>query len=109
MPDLESAIAAAPASPRIARLEFTGTGGEYFRIWIVNLFLSLVTLGVYSAWAKVRKKKYFYGSTRLDGDAFDYFASPVAILKGRAIAATVLVVYAVVTELAPDSFWFFLA
>ena len=35
---------------------FTGSGSEYFRIWIVNLFLSIVTLGVYSAWAKVRRQ-----------------------------------------------------
>ena len=26
---------------------FTGRGGEYFRIWIVNLCLSLLTLGIY--------------------------------------------------------------
>ncbi len=30
---------------------FTGNGGEYFRIWIVNLMLTIVTLGIYSAWA----------------------------------------------------------
>ncbi len=28
------------------RLRFTGTGGEYFRIWIVNLFLTVLTLGI---------------------------------------------------------------
>ena len=35
---------------------FHGNGAEYFRIWIVNFLLTLLTLGVYSAWAKVRKK-----------------------------------------------------
>jgi uncharacterized membrane protein YjgN (DUF898 family) len=35
--------------------EFRATGSEYFRIWIVNLLLTLVTLGVYSPWAKVRR------------------------------------------------------
>ena len=44
----------------------SGAAGVYFRIWIVNLFFTLITFGIYSAWAKVRKKKYFYGSTRLD-------------------------------------------
>src|SRR5262245_30780901 len=33
-------------------VEFTGAPGEYFRIWIVNLVLTILTLGVYSAWAK---------------------------------------------------------
>jgi len=65
---------------------FQGKATEYFGIWIVNLFLSLVTLGVYSAWAKVRRKKYFYNNTLIENAAFDYHANPVSILKGRAIA-----------------------
>lgn len=36
-------------------LTFTGTGAEYFGIWIVNLLLTIVTLGIYSSWAKVRR------------------------------------------------------
>jgi hypothetical protein len=47
--------------------EFTGTAGEYFRIWIVNLALTILTLGIYSAWAKVRKRRYFYAHTRIAG------------------------------------------
>ena len=77
------------ADERLVQPEFTGTAAEYFRIWIVNLFFTLATLGIYSAWAKVRKRRYFYGSTRLDGDSFDYFASPKAILNGRIIAVAI--------------------
>jgi len=33
-------------------LRFTGSGAEYFGIWIVNLLLTIVTLGLYSAWAQ---------------------------------------------------------
>jgi uncharacterized membrane protein YjgN (DUF898 family) len=94
---------AAPAGERVVRPEFTGSAGEYFRIWIVNLFFTLITLGIYSAWAKVRKKRYFYGSTRLDGDSFDYFASPKTILKGRIVAFFVFVIYAFAAELYPLS------
>ncbi|MEP7314023.1 MAG: YjgN family protein [Pseudomonadota bacterium] len=66
--------------------EFRATGGEYFRIWIVNLLLSIVTIGIYSAWAKVRRLRYFYGSTSLDGASFEYHGRPIQILKGRLIA-----------------------
>lgn len=66
-------------------LSFTGSGSEYFRIWIVNVLLTIVTLGIYSAWAKVRTLQYFYRNTRLDDAAFDYHGTPGAILKGRAI------------------------
>lgn len=76
--------------PVTERFEFTGSGSEYFRIWIVNLALSLVTLGIYSAWAKVRRLRYFYGSTRVAGSSFEYHGKPLAILKGRLIAIVLL-------------------
>lgn len=87
---------------------FTGNTGEYFRIWIVNVMLTIATLGFYSAWAKVRNKRYFYGNTLVDGAAFDYHADPVAILKGRMIAVLVLLVYLVTVYFMPVAeagFW----
>ncbi|MFM9971741.1 MAG: DUF898 family protein [Burkholderiales bacterium] len=68
--------------------EFTGSAAEYFRIWIVNLFFTLITLGIYSAWAKVRKKRYFYGSTRIDGDSFDLMYIAYAIVYAYVQART---------------------
>ena len=68
------------------RFEFSGDAKEYFRIWVVNLALSVVTLGIFSAWAKVRSERYFYGNTRLAGEPFEYLAKPLPILKGRLIA-----------------------
>lgn len=77
-----------PAVPQTTEhpFEFHGDASEYFRIWIVNLALSIVTLGVYSAWAKVRTQRYFYGNTRVAGAPFEYLAQPLPILKGRLIA-----------------------
>jgi uncharacterized membrane protein YjgN (DUF898 family) len=73
--------------------EFTANAREYFRIWIVNVALTICTLGIYSPWAKVRRLRYFYGCTRLDGTAFQYFANPIAILRGRALALVALGIY----------------
>lgn len=73
--------------------EFRGRGGEYFRIWIVNLALSIITLGIFSAWAKVRTKRYFNGSTYVAGHNFDYHASGYRILIGRVIALSLLLAY----------------
>lgn len=72
-------------------LQFTGRAGEFFGIWFVNLVLSVLTLGIYSAWAKVRTERYFYGNTRLAGAPFEYLAEPVAILKGRLVAYAVVI------------------
>jgi uncharacterized membrane protein YjgN (DUF898 family) len=74
---------------------FEGKASEYFGIWIVNLLLSILTLGIYSAWAKVRRKKYFYNNTLIDNVGFDYHAKPISILKGRLIAVALLVVAAI--------------
>lgn len=94
--------AAAPQSAQApVALQFTGQAGEYFRIWIVNLCLSVVTLGVYSAWAKVRRKRYFYGSTLLDGSAFEYTGNPVAILKGRLLVLAVFTIYSLAQNVVP--------
>jgi uncharacterized membrane protein YjgN (DUF898 family) len=63
-----------PSAPRVWRETFTfsGTRREYFGIWIVNILLTVLTLGIYSAWAKVRRMHYFYRNTRLAGASFDY-------------------------------------
>ncbi len=47
--------------------QFHGKGGEFFGIWIVNVILSIITLGIYSAWAKVRTYQYFYGNGVFQG------------------------------------------
>jgi uncharacterized membrane protein YjgN (DUF898 family) len=80
---------------------FTGTAREYFGIWIVNVLLTIITLGVYSAWAKVRRQRYFYGNTWLAGANFDYHARPVRILIGRMIVLAVLVAYNLALQFQP--------
>ena len=74
-------------------LEFRGSAREYFRIWIVNLCLTLLTAGIFSAWAKVRKKRYFYSHITLDGTPFQYLGQPIPILKGRVIATLLFGIY----------------
>lgn len=82
-------------SPKITPVIFEGNTKEYFGIWIVNLLLSIVTLGIYSAWAKVRRKKYFYHNTLIENVGFDYNAKPISILKGRLIAVALIIVASV--------------
>lgn len=83
----------APAKQQDMKLEFSGSAREYFRIWIVNLCLTLLTIGIFSAWAKVRKKRYFYSHLTLDETPFQYLAQPIPILKGRVIAAILFLLY----------------
>ncbi|MGI8488603.1 DUF898 family protein [Pectobacterium sp. S5] len=83
------------------RVQFHGKAGEYFAIWLVNALLTIVTLGIYSAWATVRRRRYFYGNTEINGDRFDYHADPIQILKGRLLVIAGLILFYVVLAMSP--------
>jgi len=82
-----------PSAVAPVPVRFTGSGAEYFGIWIVNLLLTIVTIGIYSAWAKVRRLQYFYRHTELAGSSFDFHGSPIKILIGRLVALVMLIAY----------------
>ena len=73
------------------RVRFTGTGAEYFGIWIVNMLLIVITFSIYSSWAKVRREKYFHQHTLIDGSALDYHGNPISILIGRILALGLII------------------
>ena len=80
-------------APQEFPVSFNGNTRQCFRIWIANTFLTIVTFGIYSAWAKVRMKRYMLGHTEFAGFAFDYHANPVSILVARVVlVATLLLV-----------------
>jgi uncharacterized membrane protein YjgN (DUF898 family) len=102
--DITRAGGIAPAEPlkfERHRFEFTGSPGEFFRVWVVNLFLTIVTLGIYNAWAKVRTRQYFFANTKLGGHPFEYIGDPVAILKGNLVVAVGVVAYYFLQLLIP--------
>ena len=68
-------IAAEPASQTLD-IRFTGSGSEYFRIWIVNLLLTLVTLTLYLPFARARRMAYFQNNTLVGGDPLGFHADP---------------------------------
>ena len=100
-----------PSTPTqaLTPLEFTGKATEYFGIWITNILLSIITLGIYSAWAKVRTKKYFAHHTLIANTSFDYHAKPSNILKGRIIAVVLYFIYGLVSQASPLLALIFLA
>jgi len=85
----DAVVAAEP--PRRVAFEFTGTAREYFGIWAVNLLLTVATLGIWGAWATVRRNRWFWGHTALDGHAFEYTAKGWQILVGRLVALAMFV------------------
>jgi len=89
--------------------DFRGNGFAYFKIWIVNVLLTAITLGLYSPWAYVRRKRYFYNHTIVAGNAFDYTAQPLELLKRRLIGVVIFAVYLLVASIKPQTELFFIA
>lgn len=54
---------------------YHGKVGKLFVIWFTNVLFTLLTLGIYFFWARVRTKKYFYENTSFDGKYFGYHAT----------------------------------
>lgn len=98
MSELAQPVAAARETHRFV---FSGTAREYFGIWIVNVLLTIVTIGIYSAWAKVRRQRYFYGNTTLAGHAFEYHARGSQILLGRIIVVAGFAIYNILITAVP--------
>ncbi|WP_095589582.1 YjgN family protein [Actibacterium ureilyticum] len=86
-------------NPTIHKVEFSGNARSYFGIWIVNILLSIVTLGIYSAWAKVRTRRYMYQHTAIDGRRFDYHATGMQIFIGRLIVVAGFIVFSIVSAI----------
>jgi uncharacterized membrane protein YjgN (DUF898 family) len=93
------AVHSPPSS--IKAMRFSGTTADYFAIWLSNLLLSIVTLGIYSAWAKVRRKQYFYNHTYLDEYAFGYHATGMQILKGRLVVVAGFIILNICAQFYP--------
>jgi len=91
-----------PVTAQTLRFSFAGTARDYFGIWVVNTLLKIITLGGYSAWAKVRKRRWFYGNTMLQGAPFEYVADPKILFRGWLVGAAALVLYTLVNRLSPS-------
>ncbi|MCE2494032.1 MAG: DUF898 family protein [Alphaproteobacteria bacterium] len=71
--------------PEPQRIQFAGRGSEYFGIWIVNVLLSVVTFGIWTAWAKVRRVQYFNGRTLVLGDPLDFLGALSCVPRAHRI------------------------
>lgn len=85
----------------MSALKFQGNAWEYFKIWIVNILLTIVTIGLYYPWAKVRNLRYFYGNSTLDGKNFEYHATGKQLFLGYLIAMGLFIAYAILQEVSP--------
>ncbi|MGH7964711.1 MAG: DUF898 family protein [Candidatus Binatia bacterium] len=64
------------------RLSFHGSPRSLFGIFIVNVFLTIFTLGLYRFWGKVRVLRYLLSQTEFAEDRFSYHGTGKELLIG---------------------------
>lgn len=91
------------AGPGRLDVEFTGSGSEYFRIWLVNLLLSIVTLGFYLPFARARRLAYFHANTRVGGEPLGFHGNPWKMLRGYLLMLVFALAYGVSSRFSPTA------
>lgn len=79
-------------------LEFSGRGGEYFRVWIVNLLLTVVTAGFYTPFARRRTAQYFYSHTVVAGSPLEFAAQQRRMVLGFVLLAALYAAFRIASQ-----------
>lgn len=85
------------------RLRFSGTGGEYFRVWIVNVLLSIVTLGLYTPWARRRTARWFYDHTLIADSPLEFTAPLRKMVFSFILFALLYIAYQIAAETGQET------
>lgn len=84
------------------RIGFSGDGGVYFGVWIVNVLLTIITLGLYTPWARRRTARYFYGHTEVAGQPLEFTAGIRSMVVGFVLFAVIYIAMEVAGNLGQD-------
>jgi len=72
----------ATASQPVRQPSFHGSGGTLFGIQLVNMLLTMITLGIYYFWGKTKVRAYVHSQTEFEGDRFAYHGTGKELLIG---------------------------
>ncbi|WP_197019053.1 YjgN family protein [Thioalkalivibrio sp. HK1] len=92
------------AAPTAIPIRFDGSADQYFELYIANTLLTIITLGIYSAWARVRDRRFFMGHTYIGHHNLEFDAQPIDILISRAIIVAISVAL-ISAEIFFDLYW----
>jgi uncharacterized membrane protein YjgN (DUF898 family) len=56
----------------MATVQYHGSLGKIYGIWLSNLLLTIVTLGIYGFWGRKRIRQYLASQVTLNGDPMEY-------------------------------------
>ncbi|MBI4001440.1 MAG: DUF898 family protein [Nitrospira defluvii] len=73
---------ATAGAPPTKHCSFHGTGGTLLGMQIVNICLSIATLGAYHFWGKAKIRRYLFSQTTFAGDRFAYHGTGKELYQG---------------------------
>lgn len=100
----ESSTTDAPLSSDAEHIgfHFHGSGGALFTIMLVNWLLTMVTLGIYAFWARVKEHVYLFNETEFGGNRFSYHGTGKELLLGSLKAFAILIILSVGAAFLPQ-------
>ena len=84
------------AEQPVQKLQYDGTIGALYWIFIKNLLLNIITLTIYRFWGKTNLRRYAWSHTSLQGQRFEYTGRGGELFMGFLI---VVIFYVVITLL----------
>jgi uncharacterized membrane protein YjgN (DUF898 family) len=63
------------AHPVVRQITYGGKSGALFGVYIVNLILTVLTLGIYHFWAKTKVRRFICENTQFMGEPFAYLGN----------------------------------
>ena len=100
-------LAAVPGgtAPTTIALSYQGEGSDLFFVVLKNLFLTLVTLGIYTPWARTARRAYLWKQVQVGEDRLDYTGTGKELFIGYLKVVACYVVFfgipAVVMRFSP--------
>lgn len=82
------------------RLDYDGKVGQLYKLMILDILLSIITLGIYSFWGKARLRKYLVSHHALGDDRFEYTGTGGELFKGFLKALPILAILLIPLVLA---------
>jgi uncharacterized membrane protein YjgN (DUF898 family) len=79
---MPAAASGAKPALKVNRFTYCGKTGALYGIWIKQLLLTIITLGIYRSWGKTNIRRYLFAATELDGDRFEYLGTGKELFMG---------------------------
>jgi uncharacterized membrane protein YjgN (DUF898 family) len=84
----------------VQKLEYDGTIGALYWIFIKNLLLNIITLSFYRFWGKTNIRRYAWSHTSLQGQRFEYTGRGGELFVGFLIVVAFYAVAAILLNIA---------